>query len=76
MQELTQEEITAKDVSALEDSVWLINQMLEVEPSTEENLAAIARNVEHIELMLTKEHILESGANIALFRETVARAKA
>lgn len=76
MQELTQEEITAKDISALGDSVWVIDQMLAVEPSTEKSLATIARNVEHIELMLTKEHILESGVSLAPFQEAVARAKA
>jgi hypothetical protein len=76
MENLTQEERTAKDLSALGDSVWVIDQMLEVNPSTEETLETITRNVEHIELMLTKEHILESGANLEPFRQAVLRVKA
>jgi hypothetical protein len=76
MENLTQEERTAKDISALEDSVWVIDQMLATEPLTEESLATINRNVEHIELMLTKDHILESGTSLVPFQEAVSRARA
>ena len=75
MEELTQEQKTAKDISALGDSVWIIDQMLAVETPTENNLATITRNVEHIEIMLGKQHILESGVNLVPFQEAVARAK-
>jgi hypothetical protein len=76
MQELTQEERTAKDISALEDSVWVIDQMLAIEEPSDEDIETISRNAEHIELMLTKQHILESGVNLEPFEEAVLRARA
>jgi hypothetical protein len=75
MQSLIPEQETANDMSALEDSVWVIDQMLALESSTEESLESITRNVEHIEIMLTKEHILESGADLEPFREAILRAR-
>jgi hypothetical protein len=76
MQELTQEERTAKDISALEDSVWVIDQMLAIEEPSDEDIGTISRNAEHIELMLTKDHILESGTNLEPFEAALLRARA
>jgi len=75
MQDLTSEEKTAKQMSALEDSVWVIDKILAVETPTENDLATIARNVGHIELMLSKQDMLDSGANLVPFQEAIERAK-
>ena len=76
MAELTSEQRAAKDISALQDSVWVIDQMLAIESPSDEDIEAISRNAEHIELMLTKQHILDSGVNLEPFEEAVLRARA
>jgi hypothetical protein len=73
--ERTPEEQTAQDIKALGDSVSVIEELLDLSEKTDDDLATIARNVEHIELMLGKEHIIESGADLKPFEAIVARAK-
>ena len=51
---LTQEEIT-KSVTAAYDSVTLINDLLAKSSLTEEETATLARNKEHLAIMLGKE---------------------
>ena len=73
--ENTPEEQAAQDLKALGDSVSVIEELLALTDKTDDDLATIARNVEHIELMLGKEHIAESGADLKPFEAIVARAK-
>jgi hypothetical protein len=73
--ERTPEEQAAQDIKALGDSVSVIEELLALTDKTDDDLATIARNVEHIELMLGKEHIAESGADLKPFEAIVARAK-
>jgi hypothetical protein len=73
--ERTPEEQAAQDLKALGDSVSVIEELLALTDKTDDDLATIARNVEHIELMLGKEHIAESGADLKPFEAIVARAK-
>lgn len=52
--ELTAEQV-AKSVSAAYDSVALITELKAKETLTEEETATVARNEEHIRIMLAKE---------------------
>ena len=67
-------EFTEKHVSALYDSVNLINELQAIESPTEEQTDIINRNIEHLEIMmgkedfvalLTEEQIAEVNALIA-----------
>lgn len=67
-------EFTEKHVSALYDSVNLINELQAIESPTEEQTDSINRNIEHLEIMmgkedfvalLTEEQIAEVNALIA-----------
>jgi hypothetical protein len=73
--ERTPEEQTAQDLKALGDSVTVIEETLALTEKTDDDLATIARNAEHIELMLTKQHIIDSGADLKPFKDAVAKAK-
>jgi hypothetical protein len=73
--ERTPEEQTAQDLKALGDSVTVIEETLALAEKTAKDLDTIARNVEHIELMLGKEHIANSGADLKPFQAVVAKAK-
>lgn len=48
-------EFTEKHVSALYDSVNLINELQAIESPTEEQTDSINRNIEHLEIMMGKE---------------------
>lgn len=48
-------EFTEKNVSALYDSVNLINELQAIESPTQDDTDAIARNIEHLEIMMAKE---------------------
>ena len=52
--ELTAEQV-AKSVSAAYDSVNLLNELKVKETLTEEETATVARNEEHIRIMMAKE---------------------
>lgn len=67
-------EYTEKHISALYDSVNLINELQAIESPTEEQTDSINRNIEHLEIMmgkedfvalLTEEQIAEVNALIA-----------
>jgi len=59
MEELTQEQIE-KSVSAVYDSVNLINELNSKETKTEEDTDAINRNKEHVKIMLGKDWFVEA----------------
>jgi len=48
-------EITEQNVSALYDSVSLINELQAIESPTEEQTETIERNTKHLEVMMGKE---------------------
>ena len=52
---LTAAEI-AKNYSAALDSVTLINTLMDLSSRTEEETATVARNVEHLQLMVAKTY--------------------
>ena len=54
METLTAEQI-AQDYSAALDSVALINELMALDSRDEEQTATVARNVEHLQLMVAKD---------------------
>ena len=64
-----------QDIKALGDSVTVIDQMLAIDEPTEEDLDTLDRNVRHIEIMLAKDHIKNSGKNLKPFKDAVARGR-
>jgi len=63
--EPTQEEEVAQQISALGDSVKVIDKLLELNVKTEENLDCMKRNADHIHIMCEKKHIKEFGVDLA-----------
>ena len=57
--QITAEEIT-QHISAMRDSVTVINEEITKEPVTKEIIDTVNRNVQHLELMLEKEFIVNS----------------
>jgi hypothetical protein len=72
MEEITAEQV-AQDIKALGDSVTLIDAILAQDVRTEEDDDTLDRNVRHIEIMLAKEHIKSSGADLKPFKDAVAK---
>ena len=66
---------TEIDIEALNDSLWLINKVLEEDVQTQESNDVIDRNIEHIEAMIEKEHILNSGFDLSIFKDIVSKIK-
>ena len=64
-----------QNIKALGDSVIVIDQMLAVDEPTEDDLDTLDRNVRHIEIMLAKDHIKNSGEDLAAFVDAVARGR-
>jgi hypothetical protein len=66
---------TQQDITALGHSVIVIDDVLALDTPDEEQLDALDRNVRHIEIMLAKEHIIDSGADLSEFESAVARGR-
>jgi hypothetical protein len=74
MEDLTLEDV-GQHISALMDSVSLINNKMQVENIDQETIDAITRNYQHIEIMLEKDFIVNSGEDLSIFTQTVLDAK-
>lgn len=74
-----EEDRTPQDIKALGDSVTVIDNMINT--PIDGNLTAedrddrIDRNVRHIELMLAKRHIVDSGEDLTVFEDAVSRGR-
>ena len=55
METLTTEQI-AQNYSAALDSVTLITELMALDSRTDEQTSTVARNVEHLELMVAKDY--------------------
>lgn len=75
-----EEDRTPQDITALGHSVTVIDNMVnatvDANLTVEDRDDAIGRNVRHIELMLTKQHIVDSGEDLTVFEDAVARGRA
>ena len=64
-----------QDLSALSDSVTVVNAHIEAGIHNDDIDDEVKRNYEHIEIMLNKAHIAESGEDLSLFTECIQKAK-
>jgi len=73
--EVPSPEEIAGSISAMRDSVWVINSEMEKTPSTE-TIQTIGRNVAHLELQMANEHISGSGEDLSDVTEAIDAGKA
>ena len=68
-------EQVAQDLKAMGDSVWVIDSKIENGPSEdqtqEEANDEVDRNVRHLEIMLAKDYIQDSGSELATFQVAI-----
>lgn len=67
---------TEKQISAMGDSVDLINRLISEGKHNEQVHDTIDRNVRHLELMVAKDNIKNSGSNLTPFQTAIAEGKA
>ena len=72
---LTEEQKVAKHVSAMNDSLNLINRLMQEETHTKSVHDTIQRNSSHLELMMGKDFIKNSETDLTSFVTAVASAK-
>lgn len=63
---------TEQDISAMHDSVSVINDRIENCLHSQDEHDEIERNVGHLELMLTKEHIINDTSDKSAFHSAIA----
>jgi hypothetical protein len=71
----TPEEL-AQHFKALQDSVDLIDKLVEAGEKSEDAVDAVKRNYEHIEIMLAKDYIVADSRDKSVFTSAVAAGKA
>jgi hypothetical protein len=69
-------EDTAQHLSALQDSVNLIDALIDADDRSDEQRDTMDRNVRHIHIMCAKPHILQCGADLTPFTDAAARGAA
>lgn len=75
-EELTPEQQAERQISAMGDSVWLINKLISENAHTETIHETIDRNIRHLEIMLRSTKIQESGSDLTQFNTAIADGKA
>ena len=63
-------------ISAMNDSVNLINDLLASNDVSEETKGTIDRNVRHLDLMVEKDFVKNSGKDLSLFTKASTDGKA
>jgi hypothetical protein len=58
-------------ISAMRDSVWVINTELQKQPITKQIVETVLRNVQHLEHMMNKTEIVNSGENLIDIAEAI-----
>lgn len=71
MNEQTTQERTAQDIKALGDSVSVINELVAIATLSDQQKKFLKANVDHISLMLAKEHIIADTGNKSAFTAAV-----
>lgn len=61
-------------ISAMRDSVWVINSEIEKTPS-KESIRTIQRNVSHLELMMSKDFISNFDEDFSDITESITNGK-
>lgn len=62
-------------IAALNDSVTLINDLIAAGEKTEETKATVERNFQHIDLMLDKDFVKNSGKDLSAISAASAAGK-
>ena len=75
-EELTEEQKVAKQISAMGDSVNLINKLIAEGTHNDQVHDTITRNVEHLALMVGKDIIVNSGTDLSGFNTAIADGRA
>jgi hypothetical protein len=75
IEETPSSEQIARSISAMRDSVWVINSEMEKTPS-KETIQTIERNIGHLELQMTNEHITGFGDDLLDITEAITAGKA
>lgn len=73
--ELTEAQKVEKQISAMGDSVNLINKLIAEGKHTQQVHDTITRNYRHLEIMLDKDQIKNSGTDLKVFTDVIAAAK-
>lgn len=60
----TEQEI-AQTISAARDSVWVIGNEISKENITKENVQTVQRNVSHLEIVMSREHVTGSEEDLS-----------
>lgn len=60
----TEQEI-AQTISAARDSVWVINDEMSKENIIAENVKAVQRNVAHLDVVMSIDHVTDSGEDLS-----------
>lgn len=71
-EELTEAQKTERQISAMGDSVDLINRLIAEGQHTENVHDTIDRNVRHLEIMLGKDNIKGSGTSLNVFNDAIS----
>lgn len=72
----TAEEV-ASQISAMRDSVWAIDDTIENNRTLEEkHMNNISRNVRHLELMMSKDHIANADDDLSDITAAITKGKA
>jgi hypothetical protein len=74
-EELTEAQKTERQISAMGDSVDLINRLIAEGKHTEQVHDTIDRNVRHLEIMLDKDNIKGAGQSLKAFTDAVTAGK-
>lgn len=69
-------EDTQRSLSALQNSVDLIDALIAANDRSDEQRDTMDRNVRHIHIMCAKDHIKDSGADLTSFADAAARGAA
>ena len=67
----TEEQKTAQQISAMNDSVYIIDKLIEEGNHTKRAHDNIDRNVRHLELMINQNNITNSGNDLTVFNDTI-----
>lgn len=67
---------TGRQISAMGDSVWLINKLITENNHTQQVHDTVDRNVRHLEIMLGKPDIQNFGTDLTSFQTAITDGKA
>lgn len=74
-EELTEAQKVERQISAMGDSVDLINKLIAEGKHTEQVHDTVERNFRHLEIMLEKDQIKNAGQDLSAFTDAVKAGK-